>query len=129
MHPKRSAKRKLPSFSKKKYRTTELMVLGRPVLTIRPIEIKTLAHVVYFHGGGYSIEASGGHFQLMKQIIDRANCTVTYVDYPLAPEFSVVDTMDMALEIYSRLLSAHPEHQFVLMGIQQAAAWRYPFQC
>ncbi len=116
MHPKRSAKGKVPYFSKKKYRTTELVVFGRLVLTISPPESKTLQHVIYFHGGGYSIEASGGHFQIMKQLIDRANCTVTYVDYPLAPEFSVVDTMDMALETYSRLLSAHPDHQFVLMG-------------
>jgi epsilon-lactone hydrolase len=116
MHPKRSAKVKAPYFSNKKYSTTELMVLGRPVLPIRPIESKALAHVVYFHGGGYSIEASGLHFQLMKQLIDLANCTVTYMDYPLAPEFSVVDTMDMALEAYSQLLLAHPEHQFVLMG-------------
>ncbi len=116
MHPKRSAKGKVPYFSKKKYRTTALMVLGRPVLTIRPIEIKNLAHIVYFHGGGYSIEASGGHFQFMKRLIDRADCTLTYVDYPLAPEASVEDTMDMALETYRQLLSAHPDHQFVLMG-------------
>ena len=92
------------------------MVLGRLVLTISPIESKTLQHVIYFHGGGYSFEASGGHFQLMKQLIDRSNCMVTYVDYPLAPEFSVVDTMNMALETYSQLLSAYPKHQFVLMG-------------
>jgi len=116
IHPKRSAKGKVPYFSKKKYSTTELMVLGRLVLTIKPIESKTLAHVVYFHGGGYSIEASGGHFQFIKQLIDRANCTLTYVDYPLAPEFNVMDTMDMALEAYSQLLSAHPESRFVLMG-------------
>jgi len=116
MHPKRSAKGKMPYFSLKKYRTTELMVMGRLALTISPIDSKTLQHVVYFHGGGYSIEASSGHFQLIKQLIDRANCTVTYVDYPLAPEFSVVDTMDMALETYRLLLSAHPESQFVFMG-------------
>lgn len=116
INPKRSAKGKVPYFSKKKYRTTELMVQGQLVLTIRPLENETLQHVVYFHGGGYSMEASGGHFQIMKQLIDRANCTVTYVDYPLAPEFSVVDTMDMALETYSQLLLVHPEHQFVLMG-------------
>ena len=114
--PKRATKRRVPVFSKKRYRTISFNVFGRLVQSIIPLQQKSSQHVVFFHGGGYSIEASSGHFQFIRELMNRANCTVSFIDYPLAPESTAAATFDMALESYRRLVSLYPEDQFVLMG-------------
>lgn len=114
--PKRSLKSKTPDFPAANYSTTKLEIGGHSAYTIHPLENATNQHIIYFHGGGYSLKGSAAHFQLIKRIIDKAKSTVTYVDYPLAPEFNVEDTLSMAMETYKKLLELHPECHFILMG-------------
>ncbi len=45
----------------------------------------TNKHILYFHGGAYSLQASNIHWKLIDSIIKNTNTTVTFVDYPLAP--------------------------------------------
>jgi epsilon-lactone hydrolase len=116
MTPKRSEKYKIPTMSTKKYMTTTLFVKKRPVCTIEPVDAEAKVHIVYFHGGGYSMEASGLHFQLMKNLVKQTGCALTYIDYPLAPEHTVTDAMDMSLLAYNKLKAGYPKHRFILMG-------------
>lgn len=116
MEPKRSEKHKIPTMSSKKYRTTTLFIKKRPVCTIEPVDTEAKVHIVYFHGGGYSMEASGLHFQLMKNLVKQTGCALTYIDYPLAPEHTVTEAMDMSLLAYKKLKVGYPKHRFILMG-------------
>lgn len=116
MEPKRSEKNKIPTMSTKKYMTTTLFVRKRQVCTIEPVDTEAKVHIVYFHGGGYSMEATGLHFQLMKNLVKQTGCALTYIDYPLAPEHTVTETMDMSLDAYSKLKAGYPKHRFILMG-------------
>lgn len=43
--------------------------------------------LVFFHGGGFVLKASGGHYKIAKEYAYRLPCKVVYVDYRLAPEF------------------------------------------
>lgn len=43
--------------------------------------------LVFFHGGGFMLKASGGHYKIAKEYAYRLPCKVVYVDYRLAPEF------------------------------------------
>ncbi len=43
--------------------------------------------IVYYHGGGFLLRASGAHYQIAKWYSKRANCKVVYVDYRLAPNY------------------------------------------
>lgn len=132
MKPKRSARPKTPAMSQKQYQTTTLLVQNRTVCTIQPLgdqpkihmevglqaqrEDRPQVHIVYFHGGGYSMEASGLHFALMKTLVKQTGCALSYVDYPLAPEHTAPETIAMSLEAYQVLNEAYPTHKFLLMG-------------
>lgn len=102
--------------STKNYRTTTIFVQERLVCTIEPVDTEAKVHILYFHGGGYSMEATGLHFQLMKNLVKQTGCALTYIDYPLAPEHTVTDTMGMSLETYKKLKEGYPKHRFILMG-------------
>lgn len=114
--PKRTVRTVLPSFAKQRYNTAVSHVLGRRVLTIIPLARTSDAHVLFFHGGGYSLEASSAHFEFIRTFLSHANCTVSYIDYPLAPESTAETTVRMALESYKTLVSLYPHDHFVLMG-------------
>ena len=55
------------------------------------IEPKTfegeLPCLVFYHGGGFVMGASGGHYNLAKEYAEKVPCKVIYPDYRLAPEF------------------------------------------
>jgi monoterpene epsilon-lactone hydrolase len=114
--PKRATRRRVSVFPARRYRTTSFNVLGRLVQSIIPVQKQSPLHVIFFHGGGYSIEASSGHFRFIREVMGRANCTVSYIDYPLAPESTAAGTFDMAIASYKELLSLYPEDRLVFMG-------------
>lgn len=56
-------------------------------LVIEPKHIEgVLPCLVFFHGGGFMLKASGGHYQLAKEYAAKVPCKVVYVDYRLAPK-------------------------------------------
>lgn len=48
---------------------------------------KPLPCLVFFHGGGFMLKASGGHYKIAKEYAAKLPCKVVYADYRLAPEF------------------------------------------
>ena len=48
--------------------------------------VKPLPCLVFFHGGGFMLRASGGHYKLAKEYAYKLPCKVIYVDYRLAPK-------------------------------------------
>lgn len=48
---------------------------------------KPLPCLVFFHGGGFVLKASGGHYKIAKEYAHQLPCKVVYADYRLAPEF------------------------------------------
>lgn len=49
---------------------------------------KELPCLVFFHGGGFLLKASGSHYQIAKEYAEKLQCKVVYVDYRLAPKYS-----------------------------------------
>lgn len=47
----------------------------------------TLPCVVFFHGGGFMLRASGTHYRIAKRYAERVPCKVVYADYRLAPRY------------------------------------------
>ena len=47
---------------------------------------KPLPGLVFFHGGGFMLRASGGHYKIAKMYAEKLPCKVIYVDYRLAPK-------------------------------------------
>ena len=47
----------------------------------------TLPCIVFYHGGGFMLKASGAHYQIAKWYAEMGNCKVVYTDYRLAPKY------------------------------------------
>lgn len=48
---------------------------------------KNMPCLVFFHGGGFLLKASGSHYQIAKEYAEKLQCKVVYVDYWLAPKY------------------------------------------
>lgn len=47
---------------------------------------KNMPCLVFFHGGGFLLKASGAHYKIAKEYAEKFPCKVVYVDYRLAPK-------------------------------------------
>ena len=64
------------------------------------------AHVVLLHGGAYTMQDLPPHWDVVAMLLER-DWTVSVVDYPLAPEHTVDQTLEMVLETWSMLAERH----------------------
>jgi len=85
-------------------------------VSVMGMDLGTSPHVIYFHGGMYTLEANSGHKRWMIQLFEKTDCKVTFVDYPLAPENTVADTIKMVVHTYEFLAGLFSEDNFILMG-------------
>ncbi len=99
-----------------KYSSTKTQIRNRNVISMSLKVNASSKHIVFFHGGGYSLEATNLHFNLIKKLINQSHATISFVDYPLAPEACVDETLSMSMESYEYLLSKYPSDEFILMG-------------
>ncbi len=94
----------------------EFMVMNHSIITLKPKVKINKIHVLFFHGGAYVLQGSAMHLKLIKNIALEANCKVSYIDYPLAPENTYVQTFEMVQKSYNQLIEKYPDDDFMLMG-------------
>lgn len=85
-------------------------------VAVMGMDLETPTHVIFFHGGMYTLKANSGHKRWLIDLFEKANCKVTFVDYPLAPENTVLTTIKMVVHTYQFLAERFPADNFVLMG-------------
>lgn len=90
-------------------------VMGKRVTTVSGAD-PDKRHLLFFHGGSYVIEATAFHRRLIQVLVKKHHMTVSFVDYPLAPESTFETTRAMALASYQKITSTYPEHTFFLFG-------------
>jgi acetyl esterase/lipase len=100
----------------KSFFVSEFQLLGKSVVTLQPKSKSSTKHVLYFHGGAYLLEGSVVHWNIIQNIATKANCTVSYIDYPLAPESTYIDTFDMVQQAYDKLISDFADNEFIFIG-------------
>ena len=72
-------------------------------------------HIIYLHGGAYVYKARVPHWYGIGYFLKHLSCSVSFVDYPLAPAFTCEATVPASLEIYQRL-SKLSQAPITLMG-------------
>jgi acetyl esterase/lipase len=90
-------------------------VMGKKVTTVRGTGHDG-RHVVFFHGGSYVVEATPFHRRLIQVLVKKYHMTVSFVDYPLAPENTWKTTKDMVLQAYREITQKNPGDTFFLFG-------------
>jgi len=99
----------------KKYHILTTKINDNAVSTIGK-NLPGLAHVIYFHGGMYVVEGNTAHKRWLINLFKQKKCKITYVDYPLAPENTYQETVEMVVESYRYLTRQFPDDIFFLMG-------------
>lgn len=113
------ARRKKPfnlSRYEKSFLVSQFQVMRKPVVTLQPKTECGQQHILFFHGGAYLLEGNAMHWKLIESIALKANCKVTYIDYPLAPESTYKATFEMVQHTYDKLIIDFPNDTFMLMG-------------
>lgn len=115
-NPPRSKKPLTPEHLKQKYTVSEFEVMKKTVVTLQPKINPENTHILFFHGGAYVIEGNAMHWKIIETIVRKTNSKVSYIDYPLAPEYNYVQTFEMLQQSYDLLINAFPDDRFILMG-------------
>lgn len=115
-NPSRLKKALIPGYLKQKFIVAEFEVMHKSVVTIQPKTNMENSHILFFHGGAYLLEGNTMHWKIIETIVKKANCKVTYIDYPLAPEYNYRQTFEMVQQSYNLLINAFPDDRFMLMG-------------
>ncbi len=95
---------------------SEFQIMGKSVVTLQSAYCDNNNHVIFFHGGAYLLEGSSLHFKFIEKIANGANCKISFIDYPLAPESNYKVTIDMVQQSYDQLITTFSDDQFILMG-------------
>lgn len=118
--PRRTKLNYIPMLLSLQNTIDRIEIMGRNVFKIVPKDPVITDfqnwHVVFFHGGGYASESSVNQFLMINKFIKLTGIRVTFVEYPLTPEYNVNHTTLMAFQSYQHLVQEFPEQQFILMG-------------
>lgn len=99
-----------------RYNIGKVKILGRNTITLCHKRTCGSMHIVYLHGGAYTQKAFPVHWRLMRTLVDRLKCKVTFIDYPLAPEHNYLETYEMLEKSYAYLMEKYHDDEFFLMG-------------
>ena len=102
------------------YDIVESEVMGRNCYTINSSK-NSETHIMFFHGGAYTSQASVWHWRTLSKIIKKVDCTITFVDYPLAPEYTCTQTIKMVTSAYKHFFHKDENKNIVLLGDSSGA--------
>jgi acetyl esterase/lipase len=114
-NPKRNIMQFAASKINKKLKTDEWFIEGHQVITISPPQV-TNHHIIFLHGGAYVIEGQDIHRNLAERFALEHGFKVSYIEYPLAPEKTVIDTHRVVLQAYLEITKKNPDDKFYLFG-------------
>ncbi len=98
----------------KKLTVEEFFVEGKKTITAMP-EKSNGKHVIFLHGGAYVSEGLSFHRRFMEKLCLDYGYTVSYIDYPLAPEHTADYTHKIVLESYKKITKKY-NGDFILLG-------------
>ncbi len=114
----RGKRKNQPFFSEAEKKKYDILVerINQKEVSIMGKDREIKHHLVYFHGGMYIAEGNAGHKRWLINLFNQGNCKISYIDYPLAPEHTYLETVEMVVKAYQFLITQYPRDKFILMG-------------
>jgi acetyl esterase len=85
---------------------TDTIANGVPVRIFKPKGAKTLAGVIYGHGGGWVLGGPETHSDMCAEMAAAADCAVVLFDYRLAPEHPHPAQLEDALKVWRWMIGS-----------------------
>ena len=95
--------------------TEEGFIDGFQVITVKT-EKSLNRHVIFLHGGGYVLRAVKSHKNIVKRMVKKYNLKVTFIDYPLAPEYTADKTHEVLMKAYKSVTQKNINDKFYFFG-------------
>ena len=73
-------------------------------------------HVIFLHGGGYVLRAVKSHKNIVERMVKKYNLKVTFIDYPLAPEYTADKTHEVLMKAYKSVTQKNINDKFYFFG-------------
>lgn len=105
-----------PPMITRNHKVKTMQVNGSNIFIITPRITDSDKIIFYLHGGAYIAGIAWPHWRFIHRLINKSGVRAVMVDYPIAPENSYVDTIDMVLKSYQLLLENYRPSQIVFMG-------------
>jgi acetyl esterase len=83
---------------------TDLVANGVPCRVFRPKHAKTVAGVIYGHGGGWVLGSPDTHDDMCAEMAAGSNTVVVLMDYRLAPEHPYPAQLEDSLKVWRWML-------------------------
>ena len=81
--------------------------------TARPTDLKK---IMYIHGGGFVLESGLAELLFAEYLANETGAEVWFPEYPLAPEHTCVDALDMVFKLYQMMLTECSADEIALAG-------------
>lgn len=89
---------------------------NRRVFTLRPKHYGSSKHVLFLHGGAFVTNFIEPHWSFLEDLITNTHCIITAPDYPLAPDKTYKEALEMTIKVYQKLLLSTPPDDVFLFG-------------
>jgi acetyl esterase/lipase len=83
----------------------EATIGGVPAIVATPTGTEPDRHILYLHGGGYTMGSPKSHIAMCARLAKRSAATITVIDYRLAPENVYPAAIDDCVAAYRGLAS------------------------
>ena len=100
---------------RKEFIAEEEFIDGFQVITVKT-EKSLNRHVIFLHGGGYVLRAVRSHKNIVERMVKKYNLKVTFVDYPLAPEYTADKTHEVLMKAYKSVTEKNTGDEFYFFG-------------
>ncbi len=101
---------------RRRFHVQERVIHGARTFTVAPRSNATASHILYLHGGGYYADILPSHWWFIGRLVQRTGASVTVPLYPLAPEHTVLDVLDVTLPLARALTAEVGQANLTMMG-------------
>lgn len=115
--PKRGINKLSTAKFGKHFHTVTQDINGFKIVTIKAKNNNcTNKHIIFLHGGAYTLEALSTHRKMIEKLCNNHHLTVSCINYPLSPEYQSEITLHILHESYKFLISKYTDDEFCLFG-------------
>ena len=105
-----------PSYNEDKFKVRSVFEKGGLCFYVMPKSGRTTEFFMYIHGGGFVSRITHNEWKFVFDTVERTGYGAVVPIYPLAPEHSVTEALDMLTGAYDKLCDSEDAQRLVLLG-------------
>ena len=106
----------VPEFLYDEFDVTREEFHGRLAFTIKPKSGASDRVILFLHGGGGIFCPMRLHYKMAAELVRSTGATMYFPFYPLAPEYTAIESVDWLKKLYSKIEKAHDTKNITVIG-------------